>query len=137
MAELPIVKADHDRIMQVAINLLSNAIKFTHKGSVFCTAYQNDSEIIVKVEDTGFGISKGDLPLIFEKFKQVGDTLTDKPKGTGLGLPICKEIIEYHKGRIWAESELGKGSKFYFSLPLTDSVSMEVNPNKENSQGNS
>ncbi|WP_234709956.1 response regulator [Kamptonema formosum] len=64
------------------------------------------------------GISEADQPKVFEKFKQVGETLTDKPKGTGLGLPICKQIIEHHGGKIWVESELGKGSNFSFILPL-------------------
>ena len=63
------------------------------------------------------GIAPADQPKVFERFKQVGDTLTDKPKGTGLGLPICREIVEHHGGRIWVESELGKGSTFSFSLP--------------------
>ena len=76
-------------------------------------------EIVVSVIDTGVGITAADQPKVFERFKQVGDTLTDKPKGTGLGLPICREIVEHHGGRIWVESEPGKGSTFSFSLPLT------------------
>ena len=73
----------------------------------------------VNIADTGIGIAPEDHKAVFEQFKQVGgDTLTDKPKGTGLGLPICKEIVEHHGGRIWLESEPGKGSTFYFSLPL-------------------
>ena len=71
-------------------------------------------ELVVSVKDSGIGIAPGDQPKVFEKFKQVGDTLTDKPKGTGLGLPICKEIVEYHGGRIWVESEPGQGSTFSF-----------------------
>jgi DNA-binding response OmpR family regulator len=75
-------------------------------------------EIIVSVIDTGAGIAPEDQPLVFEKFKQVGNTLTDKPQGTGLGLPICKEIVEQHGGRIWVESEVGQGSTFSFTLPV-------------------
>jgi DNA-binding response OmpR family regulator len=72
----------------------------------------------VSVIDTGIGIALDDYSAVFEQFKQVGgDTLMDKPKGTGLGLPICKEIVEHHGGRIWLESEVGKGSVFSFSLP--------------------
>jgi len=76
-------------------------------------------QLIVSVTDTGIGIAPEDYRAVFEQFKQVGgDTLTDKPKGTGLGLPICKEIVEHHGGRIWLESEIGKGSTFSFALPV-------------------
>ncbi len=114
---LPDVEIDKDRLVQVMINLISNAVKFTDEGFVFIKVFKKGSAIVVQVEDTGMGISEEDLPKVFEKFKQVGDTLTDKPKGTGLGLPICKEIIDHHQGRLWADSEIGKGSVFAFSLP--------------------
>jgi signal transduction histidine kinase/CheY-like chemotaxis protein len=116
--DIPEIQGDRDKLIQVLINLLSNAAKFTDEGSVSCSASHNENEIIISITDTGMGISKDDQEKVFDKFKQVGDTLTDKPKGTGLGLPICKEIIEYHGGRIWVESELGKGSTFTFSIPL-------------------
>jgi signal transduction histidine kinase/DNA-binding response OmpR family regulator len=116
-ADLPPVVGDADRLMQVVINLISNAVKFTAAGSVTCRARQEDDGIVVSVIDTGLGIAAVDQPKVFEKFKQVGDTLTDKPKGTGLGLPICREIVEHHGGRIWVESEPGKGSTFSFVLP--------------------
>jgi CheY-like chemotaxis protein len=78
---------------------------------------------MVSIADTGIGIAPGDFGAVFEQFKQVGgDTLTDKPKGTGLGLPICKEIVEHHGGRIWLESEIGKGSIFSFALPIIKST---------------
>lgn len=77
-----------------------------------------DDFIMVSVVDTGIGIAEKDQKNVFEKFKQVGDTLTDRPKGTGLGLPICKQIVEYHGGKIWVESTLGKGSIFSFVLPI-------------------
>jgi signal transduction histidine kinase/DNA-binding response OmpR family regulator len=115
--DLPAVVGDQDRLIQVVINLISNAVKFTDAGSVTCRAAQRDGEIVVSIVDTGLGIAAADQPKVFEKFKQVGDTLTDKPKGTGLGLPICKEIVEHHGGRIWVESETGKGSTFSFTLP--------------------
>ena len=105
-------------MMQVLINLLSNAIKFTDFGSVTCRAHRQNNEITICVIDTGLGIAAADLEIVFEKFKQIGEVITDKPKGTGLGLPICKHIVEAHSGRIWAESELGQGSAFSVSLPI-------------------
>jgi signal transduction histidine kinase/CheY-like chemotaxis protein len=116
--DLPAVNGDQDRLIQVVINLISNAVKFTDSGSITCSARLNGNDIIVGVTDSGIGIAAGDQQKVFEKFKQVGDTLTDKPKGTGLGLPICKEIVEFHGGHIWVESEPGKGSTFSFSLPV-------------------
>ncbi|MBI3388358.1 MAG: PAS domain S-box protein [Deltaproteobacteria bacterium] len=116
--DLPIVVGDPDRLIQVVINLLSNAIKFTATGSITCRAHRLDGAIQVRVTDTGTGIAPEDQPKVFEQFVQVGDTLTGKPTGTGLGLPICKQIIEHHGGRIWVESEIGKGSTFAFTLPI-------------------
>ncbi len=107
--DLPVVTGDRDRLIQVVINLISNAVKFTDAGSVTCRAARRGGEIVVSVVDTGMGIAPADQPKVFERFKQVGDTLTDKPKGTGLGLPICREIVEHHGGRVWVESELGQG----------------------------
>ncbi len=116
--DLPHLIADEDRLIQVMINLLSNAIKFTEKGSVLCHAKLSETGIVFSVTDTGDGIASDNLASVFEKFKQVGDVLSDKPKGTGLGLPICKEIIEHHGGKIWVESELEKGSTFFFEIPV-------------------
>lgn len=116
---MPDIIGDRDKLIQVVINLISNAVKFTDQGKVTCKAKLKQDEILVSISDTGIGIAKEDYGAVFEQFKQVGgDTLTDKPKGTGLGLPICKEIVEHHGGRIWLESEQGKGSIFHFSLPL-------------------
>jgi signal transduction histidine kinase/DNA-binding response OmpR family regulator len=116
---LPEITGDKDKLIQVIINLISNSVKFTDKGSITCRAYQEKDELIVSITDTGIGIAPEDYGAVFEQFKQVGgDTLTDKPKGTGLGLPICKEIVEHHGGRIWVESEVGKGSTFSFALPV-------------------
>lgn len=115
--DLPALVGDKDKLIQVVINLLSNAVKFTDEGSVTCRAEQVGDDIVISVIDTGYGISEEDQPKVFEKFKQVGDTLTDKPKGTGLGLPISKEIVEHHGGTIWVESEIGKGSTFAFAIP--------------------
>jgi len=117
--ELPEVRGDEDRLIQVVINLISNAVKFTSEGSVILKVSRTDEEIITSVIDTGIGIAPKDQPKVFDKFKQVGDTLTDKPKGTGLGLPICKQIIEHHGGQIGVASELGTGSTFFFTLPIS------------------
>ncbi len=125
--ELPTVKGDPGRLLQVLINLISNAVKFTEKGSITITAAphlspEGGSEVIVSVIDTGIGIAPNNTEKVFEKFKQVGEVMTDKPQGTGLGLPICQQIIEHHQGRIWVESELGVGSNFSFALPLISST---------------
>ncbi len=120
---------DTDKLIQVVINLFSNAVKFTEKGNVTCKVYQKDNEVIVSVKDTGIGIAPEDYGAVFEQFKQVGgDTLTDKPKGTGLGLPICKEIVEHHGGRIWVDSEVGKGSTFSFAIPFVASENGSPKP---------
>ena len=117
-AELPQVLGDANRLIQVLINLISNAVKFTEEGSITCNAKVINNDIVVSIIDTGYGIALEDQAKVFDKFKQVGETLTDKPQGTGLGLPICKQIIDYHGGNIWVESELEKGSTFSFSIPI-------------------
>ena len=123
-ADLPTITGDQDRLIQVVINLISNAVKFTDQGSIRCAARREGNELVVSVTDSGIGIAPADQPKVFEKFKQVGDTLTDKPKGTGLGLPICKEIVEYHGGHIWVESTPGQGSTFSFTLPMAAAPSI-------------
>lgn len=115
---LPEVTADRDRLIQVVINLISNAVKFTDKGGVTCRVRRDNGNIMVSVIDQGMGIAPEDHAKVFEQFVQVGDTLTNKPMGTGLGLPICKQIIEHHGGKIWVDSEIGKGSTFSFTLPI-------------------
>ncbi|MEM9540362.1 MAG: response regulator [Cyanobacteria bacterium P01_E01_bin.42] len=115
---LPLILGDRDRLIQVIINLLSNAVKFTERGSVTFQAKRTDNTITFSIIDTGIGIAEENLPKVFERFKQIGDTLTDKPKGTGLGLPICKQIVEYHGGTVGVESKLGQGSRFFFTLPI-------------------
>ncbi len=115
---LPQVEVDCDRIIQVVINLISNAVKFTSEGIVTCRARVDHNNIIISIIDTGIGVAQEQQEQIFERFKQVGNILTNKPKGTGLGLPICKQIIEYHGGKIWMESTLSQGSNFSFTIPL-------------------
>ena len=126
---LPEVYCDQEKVVRVVINLLSNAVKFTTKGTVTCLCRKTEDYIMVSIVDQGIGIAQEDQERVFEKFKQIGDTLTDKPNGTGLGLPICKQIVEYHGGQIWVESEPGKGSRFSFTLPKnqgTDVRTVEV-----------
>ncbi len=123
--DLPHIIGDRDRLIQVIINLISNGYKFTNEGIVTVKAVFSDRKVVVSVVDSGVGIAKEDQPKVFEKFKQVGDTLTDKPKGTGLGLPICKQIVEHHNGVIWVESEVGKGSIFSFTIPVTGMVQIK------------
>ena len=116
--DLPLISADEDKLIQVVINLLSNAVKFTDKGKVTIEASVDNNQIIIEIQDTGIGIEEEDKHKVFERFRQAGDTLTDKPKGTGLGLPICREIIEHHGGIIWMKSEPGVGSTFFFTIPI-------------------
>jgi signal transduction histidine kinase len=115
----PEIAGDKYRLEQVLKNLFSNAIKFTEKGYIRCRAWMINNEILISVKDTGEGINKDDQEMVFEKFRQIGIVPKDKPRGTGLGLPICKEIVNRHGGRIWVESESGKGSTFSFTLPVT------------------
>lgn len=120
-SDLPQIMGDRNRLLQVLINLISNAVKFTDVGTITCQVKQENDGVCISIIDTGVGIAPEDQLKVFEKFRQVGDTLTDKPKGTGLGLPICKQIVEHHGGRIWVESESGQGSKFSFIVPICTS----------------
>jgi len=116
----PQVTADRDRMMQVMLNLLSNAVKFCPRsgGRVTVTLSTQPAALQVDVADNGIGISDEDQQIIFEKFRQVGDTLTGKPQGSGLGLPICRQIISHFGGRLWVTSAPGCGAIFSFTLPL-------------------
>jgi signal transduction histidine kinase len=116
--EIPPVTADRDRIEQVLSNLLNNAIKFTESGSITLSATRVGDQAEISVCDTGIGIAPGDAERIFERFMQVGPMLTGKPRGSGLGLTICREIIQHHGGQIWVESHPGEGSTFKVTLPL-------------------
>lgn len=127
LSNIPKIHADPDRITQVLANLLSNAIKFTEKNGLITVtvSMQNVTEfgipltlLEVRVRDNGFGIPKDHLETIFDKFHSVNLPQEHKPEGTGLGLAISRLIIESHHGKIWAESELGKGSTFIFRLPI-------------------
>ena len=116
--DLPSIHGDYDRLQQVVHNLLNNAMKFTSGGSITLRAWSTLDELHIVVADTGVGIAPGDHARVFEKFQQVGDALTGKPKGTGLGLTICRDIVAHHGGRLTLDSRLGQGSTFTISLPL-------------------
>ena len=114
-----IVQADEDKLREIIINLCANAIKFTEAGQVTFTAWRQGEMVIVAVEDTGRGIMPQDQQKLFRKFEQVDGIKASKKKGgTGLGLYICKNLIEGMGGEIWLNSEHNKGSTFYFTLPL-------------------
>ncbi|BDU50028.1 ATP-binding protein [Haliovirga abyssi] len=119
---LPEVMIDKDRVMQVLTNLINNAVKFTpENGKIFVNAdFENDKFLRISVKDTGIGIKEEDKGKVFEKFKQVDDILVREAGGTGLGLPICKNIIEYFGGKIWVDSVHGEGSTFQFTLPIVE-----------------
>lgn len=120
--DLPILKCDPDRLMQVMVNLLGNAAKFTQSGFIrVCTLAVPKNQIEVQIEDTGPGIPEIEQLKIFDKFHQIPhqiSSLKDAPKGTGLGLTICKKIVEHYGGKIWVESEPGIGSTFIFRMPV-------------------
>lgn len=112
--ETGIVWGDRDRLTEVVVNLLNNAIKYTREGGITVKLTGTDDDMRFEIADTGSGIAKEDLTKIFDKFERV---TAEKQEGTGLGLPIAKDIVELHKGKIWVESEFGKGSRFIFILP--------------------
>ncbi len=118
---VPKIVMDTGRIVQVLNNLVGNALKFTPRGgrvTIEAKPRSSGQEIEVSVEDTGMGIAREDLERVFERFLQVGERRQTDVSGTGLGLSIAKEIVEYHGGKIWAESEKGQGAKFIFTLPV-------------------
>jgi two-component system phosphate regulon sensor histidine kinase PhoR len=113
-----VIKADRDKISQVLSNLLDNAIKFTNSGGrVAITTEVHKNEIVIQIKDSGIGIPSTDLSRIFERFYTVDKSRSRELGGTGLGLSIVKHIVEAHGGKVWVESELNRGSVFYFSLP--------------------
>ncbi|MEE9225536.1 MAG: hybrid sensor histidine kinase/response regulator [Bacteroidota bacterium] len=136
---LPKLDIDPDKIGQVMTNFVSNSIKFTPEGGTISISADLEDfvdeldgstrkQLIVTVADTGAGIAKEELPLLFGKYKQTKTGKMSKYKGTGLGLAISKRIIEAHNGKVWVESELNKGTTFYFTIPVTDSDRSSESP---------
>lgn len=115
--DLPVIRADEQRVRQILLNILSNAARFTEEGYIEIRARAEDSNIVIAVEDTGPGISREDQDSVFEAFKQTSSGLR-KVGGTGLGMPISKNLAEILKGKLWLESEPGKGATFFVSLPI-------------------
>ena len=117
--DLPQIQADRDSMTQVASNLLSNAVKYSPTGGrITVTTRAESDHLLLEVRDEGLGIPPGDLETIFERYSRVDSQATKDIPGTGLGLPIVRQIVQLHGGRVWAESELGRGSVFRVALPL-------------------
>jgi len=137
MEKLPVIEVDPDRVMQVLRNLLNNAIKFSKdNGKIIVKVAVKGKFVYFMVKDNGIGIKKEDQIRLFEPFYQVGGMYDRKVGGTGLGLAICKGIIQSQNGRIWFESEYGKGTNFYFTIPFEPVKEMKpikiLFSNKEN-----
>ena len=115
--DLPKIRGDRQRIVQILLNIVSNACKFTQQGHIKIRVYQEADEVMFVVEDTGPGIAPEDQAAVFQAFKQTTTGLR-QAGGTGLGMPISKNLVEAHHGRMWLESKLGTGSTFYVALPL-------------------
>jgi signal transduction histidine kinase len=116
---LPKLSIDPDKIRQVITNLVENSVKYTIAGGTQVTLEQANDQVRFCVSDTGLGISPADMPKIFEKYSRGSQLSTKAVGGTGLGLYVCRMIVEAHHGKIWAESNgEGKGARFYFTLPV-------------------
>ena len=116
--ELPLAYGDGGRITQCLMNLAGNSLKFTKAGKVEISVETRGDILVYKVVDTGIGIPSDKIDSLFTEFKQTDATIASEYGGTGLGLSISKKFVEMHGGRIWIESELGKGSAFIFEVPL-------------------
>jgi len=117
-AGLPNVWADRARVRQILANMLANAVKFTERGSVTVSASAAEGWVTMSVADTGVGISPEAQAYVFDEFRQADSSTTRRYGGTGLGLAISKRLVTLHGGRIWVDSETGKGSTFHFTLPI-------------------
>lgn len=120
--DFPLVYCDRTRIEQVVLNLLSNAARYTEEGGITVTLCRHDQRVVTSVADTGPGIAKQDLEMIFEPFCQATSDIWRDKGGSGLGLSISKQFVRLHGGRMWVESELGAGTTFSFELPISPSI---------------
>jgi GAF domain-containing protein len=127
--DLPRGRGDERRLTQVLLNLVGNAIKFTDTGEVVVRATASNGSFNLSVRDTGPGISTTDQAKLFQEFQQADNSLTRKKGGTGLGLAISKRIVEMHGGRIWVESEVGRGSTFFVTLPVQPQIQAGASAN--------
>ena len=125
---LPRLRLDTTRIRQVLINLLTNASRFTSVGGVTITARVMRQEIEVTIQDTGVGIAPKDVPRVFEDFGQVDGSTSRRHEGTGLGVPLSKRLVELHGGRMWLESQPGRGTTFNFTLPILMHPDSDIGP---------
>jgi signal transduction histidine kinase len=116
--DIPLLKTDRDKLKQSVLNLLSNAVKFTEKGEIKLAAWRDNGNVKLTVSDTGIGMKKEALDLIFEEFRQADMSSTRRYGGTGLGLAIVRRFITLMGGEITVESEVGKGSKFTITIPM-------------------
>ncbi len=131
-----LIKTDFHRVKQILSNFLTNAFKFTKSGNVKISAEFVNNELLFAVADTGIGISEDDLPKIFERFRQLDYSDKRSYGGNGLGLSISKGLAELLGGRIWAESELNIGSKFYFAIPFNPVNNIIINDNYSKNKAN-
>jgi signal transduction histidine kinase len=133
--KIPVIIIDKDRIAQVFMNLINNAIKFTDPGGAIEVELSGNADnAIIKFKDNGIGIKREDQEMLFSPFQQVDSSYARKYEGSGLGLAISKRIVTYHGGKIWVESEPGKGSTFIFTIPYnyeTKTDILQPNPIKK------
>ena len=116
--DVPPVIADEDRLQQIMHNLIGNAVKFTEEGEIEVSARREDKRVVVMVRDTGIGIPPDKVEAVFGSFEQADSSMARTYGGTGLGLAVTKQLVELHEGEIWVNSEVDRGSTFFFSLPV-------------------
>ncbi len=119
--DLPLLRGDKQRMLQIVLNILGNACKFTEEGDIHVRARQQDGNILISISDTGPGIAPEDMGSVFEPFQQTKTGLR-QGGGTGLGMPIAKNLAEAHGGRLWLESEADKGTTFFITLPVKSAI---------------